>query len=127
MRARWSSPSLPRAGFAAAADSYAGSPLPPVPTTGSLHAGPVLRGPGFFAGLAPVHSFEELVENGSHAFLVIVPLLAAGFTESPPSQPDPSLAAQASFARSDGAEFVLIGVLDRDGVRTMTLGGTVKP
>ncbi len=54
-------------------------------------------------------------------------LLAAGFTESPPSQPDPSLAAQASFARSDGAEFVLIGVLDRDGVRTMTLGGTVKP
>ena len=58
---------------------------------------------------------------------VRAPLLAAGFTESPPSQPDPSLAAQASFARSDGAEFVLIGVLDRDGVRTMTLGGTVKP
>ena len=55
------------------------------------------------------------------------PLLAAGFAESPPSQPDPSLAAQASFARSDGAEFVLVGILDRDGQRTMTLGGTVKP
>ena len=55
------------------------------------------------------------------------PLLAAGFTESPPAQPDPSLAAQASFARSDGTEFVLVGVLDRDGQRTMTLGGTVKP
>lgn len=58
---------------------------------------------------------------------VRAPLLAAGFAESPPSQPDPSLAAQASFARSDGSEFVLVGILDRDGTRTMTLGGTVKP
>lgn len=55
------------------------------------------------------------------------PLVAAGFSESPPSQPDASLAAQAAFSRSDGAEFVLVGVLDRDGQRTMTLGGTVKP
>lgn len=55
------------------------------------------------------------------------PLLAAGFAESPPAQPDPSLAAQASFSRSDGAEFVLVGILDRDGVRTMTLGGEVRP
>lgn len=58
---------------------------------------------------------------------VRAPLLAAGFAEAPPAQPDPSLAAQASFARSDGSEFVLVGVLDRDGVRTMTLGGTVRP
>ena len=58
---------------------------------------------------------------------VRAPLLAAGFVESPPSQPDPSLAAQASFARSDGTEFVLVGILDRNGQRTMTLGGTVKP
>ena len=58
---------------------------------------------------------------------VRAPLLAAGFTDSPPSQPDPSLAAQASFARSDGAEYVLVGILDRDGMRTMTLGGIVKP
>ena len=55
------------------------------------------------------------------------PLVAAGFTDSPPTQPDPSLAAQASFVRSSGAEFVLVGILDRDGVRTLTLGGTVKP
>ncbi len=55
------------------------------------------------------------------------PLLAAGFTESPPAQPDPSLAAQGSFVRSGGTEFVLVGVLDRDGQRTLTLGGTVKP
>ncbi len=58
---------------------------------------------------------------------VRAPLLAAGFTESPPTQPDPSLAVQASFSRSAGAEFVLVGILDRDGQRTMTLGGTVKP
>lgn len=55
------------------------------------------------------------------------PLLAAGFAELAPSQPDPILAAQASFARSDGAEFVLVGVLDRDEVRTLTLGGKVRP
>lgn len=55
------------------------------------------------------------------------PLVAAGFKESPPAQPDPSLAAQGSFVRSDGTEFVLVGILDRDGQRTMTLGGTVKP
>ena len=55
------------------------------------------------------------------------PLLAAGFTDSPPAQPDPSLAAQASFVRSNGAEFVLVGILDRDGQRTLTLGGTVRP
>lgn len=58
---------------------------------------------------------------------VSAPLVAAGFVESPPAQPDPSLAAQASFARSDGKEFVLVGILDRDGTRTMTLGGTVTP
>jgi len=58
---------------------------------------------------------------------VRAPLLAAGFAEVPPAQPDPSLAGQASFSRAEGAEFVLVGVLDRDGVRTMTLGGVVVP
>ncbi|MBN9326992.1 MAG: hypothetical protein BGO38_08355 [Cellulomonas sp. 73-145] len=53
------------------------------------------------------------------------PLLAAGFHEAPPAQPDPGLAAQSSFSRSDGTELVLVGVLDRDGVRTLTLGGRV--
>lgn len=58
---------------------------------------------------------------------VRAPLLAAGFAEVPPAQPDPSLAGQASFTRTDGAEYVLVGVLDRDGTRTLTLGGTVRP
>lgn len=53
------------------------------------------------------------------------PLLAAGFTEAPPPQPDPALAAQSSFSRSNGTELILVGVLDRDGVRTLTLGGRV--
>lgn len=54
---------------------------------------------------------------------VRAPLLAAGFKESAP-QPEPGLAAQASFSRHSG-EILTAGVLDRDGVRTLTLGGTV--
>jgi len=54
---------------------------------------------------------------------VRAPLLAAGFTEGAP-QSEPGLAAQASFSRHAG-EILTAGVLDRDGVRTLTLGGTV--
>jgi hypothetical protein len=52
--------------------------------------------------------------------------LAAGFTETAPEHAEPGLAAQATFSRSDGAEILVLGVLDRDGVRTMTLGGRVR-
>lgn len=52
-------------------------------------------------------------------------LVAAGFVETAPEHAEPGLAAQATFSRSDGAEILVIGVLDRDGVRTMTLGGRV--
>ena len=58
---------------------------------------------------------------------VRAPLLAAGFGEVPAAQPDPGLAAQTTFSRSDGAELVLVGILDRDDVRTLTLGGRVRP
>ncbi|WP_136519777.1 MULTISPECIES: hypothetical protein [Cellulomonas] len=54
------------------------------------------------------------------------PLLAAGFVEAAPVAPEPGLAAQVTFSRSDGAELLVVGVLDREGVRTMTLGGTVR-
>lgn len=54
------------------------------------------------------------------------PLLAAGFTESAPAAPEAGLAAQVTFARSEGTELLVVGVLDRDGTRTMTLGGTVR-
>lgn len=56
---------------------------------------------------------------------VRAPLVAAGFTEAAPGAPEPGLAAQTTFTRSDGAELLVVGVLDRDGVRTMTLGGQV--
>ncbi|HEX5333363.1 MAG TPA: hypothetical protein VFW79_12040 [Cellulomonas sp.] len=53
-------------------------------------------------------------------------LVAAGFVETTPEHAEPGLAAQATFSRSDGAEILVLGVLDRDGVRTMTLGGRVR-
>jgi hypothetical protein len=56
---------------------------------------------------------------------VRAPLLAAGFSESAPPAPEPGLAAQTTFSRAEGAELLVVGVLDRDGLRTMTLGGTV--
>ncbi|WP_448060269.1 hypothetical protein [Cellulomonas hominis] len=54
------------------------------------------------------------------------PLVAAGFTETPEASDDAALAAQATFSRSDGTELLVLGILDRDGVRTLTLGGTVR-
>ncbi|MBD7917102.1 hypothetical protein H9657_02255 [Cellulomonas sp. Sa3CUA2] len=56
---------------------------------------------------------------------VRAPLLAAGFTESAPPAAEAGLAAQTTFSRSEGSELLVVGVLDRDGLRTMTLGGTV--
>lgn len=56
---------------------------------------------------------------------VRAPLVAAGFAESAPPAVEPGLAAQTTFSRSGGTELLVLGVLDRDGVRTMTLGGTV--
>ena len=53
-------------------------------------------------------------------------LLAAGFVETTPEHAEPGLTAQAAFSRSNGAEILVIGVLDRDGTRTMTLGGRVR-
>jgi len=54
------------------------------------------------------------------------PLLAAGFAEGTPPQTEAGLAAQATFARADGAELLVVGILDRDGERTLTLGGQVR-
>ncbi|MCC2308590.1 hypothetical protein [Cellulomonas chengniuliangii] len=53
------------------------------------------------------------------------PLLASGFAEATPAQAEPGLAAQTTFVRGDG-EMLLVGVLDRDGVRTLTLGGRLR-
>ncbi len=53
------------------------------------------------------------------------PLTAAGFVEAPADKTNAALAAQATFTRSNGDEILVLGVLDRDGIRTLTLGGRV--
>jgi len=53
------------------------------------------------------------------------PLVAAGFTETA-TDPGAGLAASSTFVRGDGSEVITLGVLDRDGLRTVTIGGTVK-
>ncbi|HQY34747.1 MAG TPA: hypothetical protein PLS68_12340 [Actinotalea sp.] len=51
-------------------------------------------------------------------------LVGAGFVEVPVTST--SLAAESTFTRSGGDELVSIGVLDADGVRTVTIGGRVR-
>lgn len=54
-------------------------------------------------------------------------LVAAGFAETVLDPGSTGLAATSTFVRGDGAaELLTLGVLDRDGVRTLTLGGTVR-
>ncbi len=54
-------------------------------------------------------------------------LAAAGFAETVVDPGSTGLAASSTFVRGDGgAELLTLGVLDRDGVRTLTLGGTVR-
>ena len=51
-------------------------------------------------------------------------LTDAGFTEAPVATPPAGVAAESTFARRSG-EVLTVAVLDRDGVRTLTLGGRV--
>lgn len=51
-------------------------------------------------------------------------LTDAGFTEGPVATPPAGVAAESTFARESG-EVLTVAVLDRDGVRTLTLGGRV--
>lgn len=54
-------------------------------------------------------------------------LAAAGFAETVVDPGTTGLAASSTFTRGDGGvELLTLGVLDRDGVRTLTLGGTVR-
>lgn len=54
-------------------------------------------------------------------------LVAAGFAETVVDPGSTGLAASSTFVRGDGAaELLTLGVLDRDGLRTLTLGGTVR-
>lgn len=51
-------------------------------------------------------------------------LVDAGFTETPVATPPTGVAAESTFVRDSG-ELLTVAVLDRDGVRTLTLGGRV--
>jgi hypothetical protein len=54
-------------------------------------------------------------------------LVAAGFVETVMDPGAAGLAATSTYVRGDdGAELLTLGVLDRDGVRTLTLGGSVR-
>ena len=53
-------------------------------------------------------------------------LVTAGFTEAEQKTPDAALAAQSTFTRSGGDELLVIGVLDREGMRTVTIGGRLR-
>ncbi|NCT90016.1 hypothetical protein GXB85_03470 [Cellulomonas sp. APG4] len=53
-------------------------------------------------------------------------LTSAGFTELPTDAPHDELAAEATFIRSGGDELVSVGVLDDDGLRSVTIGGRLR-
>ena len=52
-------------------------------------------------------------------------LTAAGFTETV-GTPTAGLAAESTYSRTCGEELVTVGVLDRDVVRTVTVGGRLR-
>jgi len=133
---------------AEAAPAPAESLLPSPTSTGSEVGG---LAPGFPSGLVtPLEGSEILVSSAqpdaatgltlislnlrsplATADLVQVvrdQLLAAGFAETVLDPGAAGLAASSTFVRGDGGDELLsLGVLDRDGVRTLTLGGTVRP
>lgn len=53
-------------------------------------------------------------------------LTAAGFEETLPEIPSEGLAAESTFTRSSGDELLIIGVLDADTERTVTIGGRIR-
>jgi hypothetical protein len=52
-------------------------------------------------------------------------LTGAGFTEIEPVNDPADLTAESTFTRSGGDELVSIGILEVDGLRTVTIGGRV--
>ncbi len=146
------STSNPGTGPAAGSTAVTASPAPTetlLPGADSTHSavGEVVA--GFPVDLVPVPAGAEVLvssaepvqgtdlteislnlrsEQDTAALLAAVgaPLLAAGFVEGTPPAPEPGLAAQSTFTRGDGSELLLVGILDRDDQRTLTLGGRVR-
>lgn len=53
-------------------------------------------------------------------------LLAAGFQEVAPAAVQAGLAEESTFTRSSGDEILVVGILDQNAVRTVTIGGRVR-
>lgn len=53
-------------------------------------------------------------------------LLAAGFLEAAPTGIQAGLAEESTFTRSSGDEILVVGILDQNGARTVTIGGRVR-
>jgi hypothetical protein len=119
--------------------------LPPTPTATGAAVGELA--PGFPTELVPVPGGSEILVSAASTDAdgittlslnlrsplgtaeLVAPvreqLVAAGFTETDAGAS--GLAASSTFTRGAGGEELLtLGVLDRDGVRTLTLGGTVR-
>lgn len=53
-------------------------------------------------------------------------LLAAGFQEVAPAAVQAGLAEESTFTRSSGDEILVVGILDQNNFRTVTIGGRVR-
>jgi len=115
---------------------------PPYSTVGTL-------APGFPANLLPVPKGAEILvssavpigDNGVHeislnlrspdtaeALMSIYrsTLSAAGFQEVAPAAVQSGLAEETTFTRSAGDEILVVGILDQNDARTVTIGGRVR-
>jgi len=53
-------------------------------------------------------------------------LSAAGFQEVAPAAVQSGLAEETTFTRSAGDEILVVGILDQNDARTVTIGGRVR-
>ena len=98
-------------------------PLPPDADILVSSAGPSADDPDLLEvslNLRTTLSTDDLVAS------IATALTDHGFTAAPAATPPAGVAATATYARAEG-ELLTVAVLDRDGVRTLTLGGTVAP
>ncbi|WP_454048371.1 hypothetical protein [Cellulomonas sp. Marseille-Q8402] len=143
-----SEPPAPSASTAADAAPSPGESLLPSPSTTGSAVGDLAAGfptdlvsppegseilvssaePDAATGLTTISlNLRSPVETAELVGRVRDQLVAAGFTESVVDPGSTGLAATSTFVRGDaGEELLTLGVLDRDGVRTLTLGGTVR-
>jgi len=119
-----------------------------LPTTPPPYSAAGALVPGFPVDLIPVPDGAEILvssavplgDNGVHevslnlrspataaALMGIyrASLLAAGFLEVAPTGIQAGLAEESTFTRSSGDEILVVGILDQNSARTVTIGGRV--